>query len=451
MARKATGFRVGSVQGYLRNRVWYLCYHEQGQRRRPRVGPDKDAARTMAAQINAELASGAPTTMGFRPVALTELQTSWLSHHEHVLRSSVQTINRYRTATAHLLRFLQDVRPVRNTSLFSVQHAEEFVRYLRTIEVAPNGHKNTPKRRLLDKGVKYILETCRSMFNFALKRRHLSPYSENPFAALDLEKIPVENSKAVTLLSDDQEQKFLEACDDWQLPIFITLMLTGLRPGELTHLLLPDDLDLEAGLLRVQNKPRLGWMVKTRNERIIPLVSPLLAMFRSIINGRRTGPIVVRRRFWNSDDHPVLEASPSMMERELQRRVETAEREQERSLTRAERLTQARRLWVDAGSAKPDRIRTEFMRLTRRIGAGELTSPKALRHLFATSLQDTNVDPLIRNELMGHSPAGARGGGSGLGMTAVYTHTRWETKLKQLESSLAERPAFRIAETKYRF
>ena len=31
-----TTFKVGKVQGYLRGRVWYLCYHEHGRRHRPR-------------------------------------------------------------------------------------------------------------------------------------------------------------------------------------------------------------------------------------------------------------------------------------------------------------------------------------------------------------------------------------------------------------------------------
>ena len=35
----------------------------------------------------------------------------------------------------------------------------------------------------------------------------------------------------------------------------------------------------------------------------------------------------------------------------------------------------------------------------------EVTAPKTLRHTFATILQDGNVDPLIRNELMGHAYA----------------------------------------------
>src|SRR5438128_2535909 len=42
-----TAFRVGKVQGYLRGRVWYLCYHEHG--RRPRVGSDRAPARRAAA------------------------------------------------------------------------------------------------------------------------------------------------------------------------------------------------------------------------------------------------------------------------------------------------------------------------------------------------------------------------------------------------------------------
>ena len=74
-------------------------------------------------------------------------------------------------------------------------------------------------------------------------------------------------AKTITLFTAEQERAFLEACDDWQFPLFLTLMLTGLRPGELTHLLLPDDLDVDALVLRVRNKPRLGWQVKTRNER----------------------------------------------------------------------------------------------------------------------------------------------------------------------------------------
>ncbi len=168
-------FRVGSVRGYLRGSVWYLYYHEQGQRRRPRVGPDKEVALQMAAQINGQLEVGAPSSLSFEPISLIEIREKWLTRHEHVLRSSVQTIRRYRTATEHLLRYSKEVRPIKVVTNFHASHTEDFVRYLRSIRVAPNGHPNSVKRPLLDKGVQYILETCRTLFAFAMKRRHLSP------------------------------------------------------------------------------------------------------------------------------------------------------------------------------------------------------------------------------------------------------------------------------------
>ena len=52
-----------------------------------------------------------------------------------------------------------------------------------------------------------------------------------------------------------------------------------------------------------------------------------------------------------------------------------------------------------------------------------LTAPKLLRHLFATALQDGNVDPLIRMDLMGHVPQNGDRAGTPLSMTGHYTHT----------------------------
>jgi hypothetical protein len=72
-----------------------------------------------------------------------------------------------------------------------------------------------------------------------------------------------------------------------------------------------------------------------------------------------------------------------------------------------------------------------------------------LRHSFATALQDANVDPLVRNELMGHAPAYLGMYGGSLGMTAVYTHTRPETKRRQLEHALANRSAIAAAQKWY--
>jgi len=439
---KAKSFRVGKVRADLRGHVWYLTYQENGRRRRPRVGPDRDAARQMAAQINAQLEVSVPTAFSFESVKIDELQRRWLDHHEQILRSSVHTVRRYRTATRHLLDFVAVQCPALQTSQITTQHAEQFVRYLRSIRVAPNGHPNSQKRPLLDNGVRYILETCRSLFAFAAKRRHLSPYAENPFSSLDLDRMPVEDARPIVILSSEQERGLLQACDDWQFPIFLTLMLTGLRPGELTHLLLPDDVDLEGRVLHIRNKPRLGWQVKTRNEREVPLVSVLAEVLREFIGERRIGPLIVRRSLQFAEAEEFMLQTPETMRRALETRVQEASSSGSSQSVRALIQLEARGVWRDAGAIRTERIRKEFMQLTRQLGLPELTAPKSLRHLFATGLQDGNVDPLIRCEIMGHSHG--RSGG-GLGMTANYTHTRPETKRKQLEDAFSSRAAVVIA------
>ena len=437
-------FRVGRVRAFLRGRVWYLCYHENGKRHQPRVGPDRQLANQMAAEINAQLEAGAPSALGFEPISIPDLRDRWLEHHEHVRRSSLQTISRYRAATQHLLDFVAQVRPLRRASDFSPVHGEEFVRYLRSKRVAPNGHPRARKRPLRDCGVKFILETCSTLFNHAQRHRHLPPYVENPFRTIEIGRIPIEDAKPVVAFTADQERRFLEASDDWQFPVFLTFFMTGLRPGELTHLLLPDDLDLINGWLFVRNKANLGWQIKTRNERDIPLLPELVDVLRLVIGDRREGPVFRQRRCCGDYVPPLRGHTRRTLESEMTRRISRADASAEGSERRL-RQAAAKTLWRDLGAVKPDWVRQEFIVLTKAIGSPEVTAPKTLRHSFATSLQDANVDPLIRNELMGHSPGGINGAGSTLGMTAIYTHTRPETKRRQLEGALRARPAAAIA------
>jgi integrase len=130
MNSKTAPFRVGRVRVFRRGQVWYLAYSEQGQRHQPRVGPDRTTARQMAAEINGQLEVGAPSALSFQPISISNLRQRWLDHHEHVRRSSIQTIARYRAASEHLLDFIRDVRPLKQAADFRSQHAEEFVRHL---------------------------------------------------------------------------------------------------------------------------------------------------------------------------------------------------------------------------------------------------------------------------------------------------------------------------------
>lgn len=443
MGTASKSFRIGKVRGYRRGSVWYLCYHEQGKRHRPRVGQELGSARQMAAQINAQLETNIPAALSFQPLSILELRQRWLENHESVLRSSIQTIHRYRTATEHLVNFL-NLRPVRNSSLFHVTHAEEFVAYLRTLKVSSNGHKNTALRPLMDKGIKFILECCRALFSYGAKRRHLSPYATNPFTELELSKIPVETQRPIKLFTPYQERDFLESCNRWQFPIFLTLLMTGLRSGEVCHLLLPDDVDLHEGLLHVRNKPLLFWKVKTRNERSIPLHPVLVKVLTMHIQTRRYGPAFLRRAY-SADQIPTYARTLNSLENELSERIKCRLTEQN-EVSRSAKRKIANGLWQSIGTLDEDRIRRQFIRLTRQMGLTDYSSPKMLRHLFATALQQGRVDPLVRNELMGHVVSGSRSPGHGLAMTAVYTHTNLETKRNQLFEALEMTPAVIVAQ-----
>lgn len=436
-----TEFRVGKVKGYRRGLVWYLYYFEEGRRRRPRVGPSQDVARQMAAQINGQLEVGAPAALSFDPIAIPALREAWLSHHEYVRRSSLQTLRRYRTATEHLLRFLHQ-RPVKSASHFHVAHAEAFVRYLRELRVSPNGHPHSKKRPLLDKGIQFILEACRSLFVFAAKRRHLTPYAENPFSALELSRMPIDHRRAIVLPTGEQAAQLLSTADDWAFSILVTLALTGLRPGELVHLLV-EDFDPVERLLHVRNRPALGWQAKTRQDRFVPLLVPHAQLLTARLGSRRGGTLFQRPKF-SADALPSWATSAVSVAQEVTRRCTACEATTGDALARTEQAVESRRIWSDLGLIKTDAIRVALGRLAKRTETPQLNTPKVFRHLFATTLQEGRVDPLIRNELLGHIPEDGPRSGGGLGMTANYTHTRLTTKRSQLELAFADHPLIRV-------
>jgi integrase len=370
--------------------------------------------------------SGAPSLLAFTPISVPELRTQFLDFHESVLESSVGTVRRYRAATRHLEDYvLLQSRPPLTHEL----KPAAFAAYLRQVEVTPNGHPNTERRRLRDKGVRFILETCRSMYNFGMKRRHLPPYSENPFSELPLDRLKIEDAKPIFVFSEKTELSFLRASGRWSFPIQFTLAKTGLRIGELVHLLI-EEVDFDECWLLIRNKTALGWRVKTGNERDVPLLPEMASVLRRVIGDRKAGPVFLRERF--ASELPPLFGD----RRELERVCRDRQRTAGSSLSRLELSRIARGVWRDAGAIKPDAVRTSFVEITRAIGYPESTCPKSWRHTFATLLQDANVDPLIRQQTLGHRATT----GVGLGMTANYTRTRRETQREQIEQALRRWP-----------
>jgi hypothetical protein len=211
-----TRCRVGRVSLYFHHGAWWLYYRDGGKPVRRRVAQTREEAEPVAAQVNAQLTSGAPTLLAFTPINLTELRQQFLAYHENVLRSSVATVRRYRAATQHLEDFARRQPKPPQAHEF---RPDAFATYLRAVEIAPNGHPNTAHRRLRDKGVQFILETCRAMYSFAGRRRHLPPYAGNPFAELPLDRLKIEDAKPIFVFDSNTEMAFFEAAVRWAFPI----------------------------------------------------------------------------------------------------------------------------------------------------------------------------------------------------------------------------------------
>jgi len=199
MARCKVGnssrFRVGRVTVYEYHGAWWVYYRDGGSSSRRRVADDRASAETVAAQVNSQLARREPTLLAFTPIAVADLRQRFLDYHEKVLHSSIGTVRRYRAATQHLETFSQGTAGARHAHEVS---PEAFAAWLRVVEVAPNGHPNTARRKLRSKGVQFVLEACRSLFNYAMRQRHLPPYAGNPFSVLPIDRVKLEDSNPST-------------------------------------------------------------------------------------------------------------------------------------------------------------------------------------------------------------------------------------------------------------
>lgn len=397
--------RLGRVSVYPHHGAWWIYCRVRGRAVRRRVG-ERPAAECAASLLNAQLVAdeagvtlervaealadllGQWTSTGAAPapaasatVAPAELRRRFLEHHEQVLGSALGTISRYATATQHLVNFA-DARGIEDAMAVDVG---TFVTYLRTVNAAPNGHRNTHKRPLRDKGIKYILETCRSLYRFGQRQGLLPDDRPSPFSAFGIGRLQVRDRKPIFVFSPEQELAFFRAADTWAFSIHLTLARTGLRPGELVHLLI-EDIDLDEGWLHMVQKPELGWSIKTGRERRVPLVPELVELLRKVIGTRTSGPVFVRQRFTPDAAH-AIGGDRAQLANLARGRIDSAEHEAGRPLTRQE---QAR------------------------------------------------VDVLVRQETLGHKPTDPDRGA--LGMTGVYTHTSPEFQRQEIERALRLRP-----------
>jgi integrase len=190
-----------------------------------------------------------------------------------------------------------------------------------------------------------------------------------------------------------------------------------LRLGELTHLLV-EDVDLDDESFAVRSKPWLFWAVKTGRERRLPLYGVMRQLFADRIGDRKAGFVFLNKEFILGRRVAPQFSSAALFRARAERvaaDVLATEPEADERLLRRAVVTFCR----SAGQIPEKRLRCEFMDLTARIGCPEFTRVHDLRHLFSSRAQEAGVNPILVQELLGHTT---------LEMTRRYTHLGLDTK-----------------------
>lgn len=413
--------RVRDVTIYKRGKVYWLYYRENGKTIRKRVEGNLATARAWASQVAAALDEHRPSPLTFERISPRLLVDAYLDYTRDVQQLALRTQDRYRAALQCFLDFV-DAKGIGKIDLVDEGKVQEFVQWMRKKKRGRNGSAASKQEGYRTGGIKFVLSTCRTAFNWAAKRRHLPPYAVNPFSSFPIDRLRDRSDRGdIKLMRPKEGEAFFAACDDWQRPIFSVLAVYGMRVGELTHLLV-EDVDFEGGFIHIHSKPKLFWFVKTGRERVLPLFEDVTPIIERAIGGRRAGFVFRSRGFADQEKRPATLSGPKAFDARLTKSLEECRKANPEAGDRELQKTATgfSRAW---GQIPEKRVRQEYMKITAAIGRPDLTRVHDLRHLFASRSQELGLNPILVQEMLGHSS---------LEMTRRYSHLGLDAKREAL-------------------
>lgn len=144
--------------------------------------------------------------------------------------------------------------------------------------------------------VNYELQVLHTFLRWAITSNQLFT---NPASMVERFRIP--KRALPKFLTVDELQKLFEACSDGERRLFMTILLTGMRKGEIVHLTWLD-ISFELGVIFIQEKPDLSWKPKT-DERVIPMSLPLRDILSVQSDKRISDRFVFPNKKGNRDTH----------------------------------------------------------------------------------------------------------------------------------------------------
>jgi integrase len=253
--------------------TWYVFYYDlRGKKIRLRIGPNKRIAALAKGDVEARLAKQRGGLLDpdreLKRLSLDAFRER-LSGFLNTENKSPKTISRYGGVFGQFHEFVKTNEPyLRYLDQVDAPLIERFKDHRRRSRITRNGHPNAPtlegvSARTLNNELTYL----HSVFNLAKRRGFVH---KNPFE--EVTKVNGQKRKHYEPLSRQQIANLLNAADDVFRPILLTLLLTGIRTGELLNLEW-DDVDFDRDEIHIRAKE--DWQPKDKEPRGIPLHSQL--------------------------------------------------------------------------------------------------------------------------------------------------------------------------------
>lgn len=203
--------RIGRVTVYRRGTTYSLYYRENGKTVRKKIDGNLAVAKATAAKVEASLASGQRSPIGFDRTTPSELVEKYVDYVSHTQQLALRTRDRYRAALDRLIEFC-DEQDVKSIDTFDVARVEDFVRWLRGQTRTRNGAAKGKRQKYKTGGIRFILCTCRTAFRWATRRRMLPAYAENPFSEFPIDRIAVAPEDVEREIDKFLQQPFKTLC-----------------------------------------------------------------------------------------------------------------------------------------------------------------------------------------------------------------------------------------------
>ncbi|MBW1992357.1 MAG: site-specific integrase [Deltaproteobacteria bacterium] len=267
-SQKAKACKCGFALSRYSGRVWWVEWYQDGQRRRERIGSNKEAAEQRLREVLKARAEGRyirkspDLATRFRDLAVWYLGLSEVQAKRSYVRD--------RLSVAHLNAFFGD-RLLKEITPSLV----EAYRHKRLGE--PSGR--TPDTLTTPATVNREIACLKTIFNKAIRD---GKAERNPTKGVKLLR---EHNKRDRVLSPEEYSRLLDHCPPHLAPVVKLAYHTGMRQGEILGLKW-GQVELKGGFIRLTPD-----QTKTAEGRLVPLPPELVEMFRAMPRGLPQTPV----------------------------------------------------------------------------------------------------------------------------------------------------------------